>query len=180
MMKPICSRHPFSLRASAYLFPGAAMVALIVAAQGCAIARPFEGPGYDPGRGVTAGPEVQEAVVMLTWARLDGDKRDAFDDHIDIIMERIDTQPGLIGSSFRIEILGDEVWTMSAWENAEALRRFVKSELHLDAMVAGAPAVVDMKFSQLTVPRRDIPISWDRALETLAAQSQRYSHGGPR
>lgn len=72
--------------------------------------------------------------MALTNAKLQRSKRSGFDKRSKEIFENINSSPGYIGGTVKFEIFGDEVWTMTVWENQEALERFVDSTRHLDAM----------------------------------------------
>ncbi len=130
----------------------------------CVVGTNFRGPGYDPQRGVIAPGAGEQVVMSLTTATLHSAKRDAFDEHIDTIMGSMDEQPGLIGWSMRTRALGNEVWTMSIWENEDAFLEFVVSDLHENARQAGLPAIKTFRSDYFPIETAEVPVSWDRAL----------------
>ncbi len=136
---------------------------------GCTIAMPFRGPGMDTleARG------DQTVLVSITHATVDNDNREAFDDYTRKLADIMDEQPGLIGFSIRKELFGDEAWTMTAWENEEALTAFSRSAPHREAIAAARSALVRAEFRRVPVEASDLPLSWDRALELLAQPRER-------
>jgi heme-degrading monooxygenase HmoA len=140
---------------------------------GCAIATPFRGPGFAAGKvsGVDPG---QTVVVALTNATVHSDRREPFDTHTRKVVDTLPAQPGLIGYSVRRELFGDEAWTMTVWRTDADRARFVATDAHRAAMAAGGPALKSVRFSRVEVPARDIPLSWDRAIQLLNEGGRRY------
>ena len=145
----------------------ALLLPLTLSSSGCSIAMPFRGPGYDRERGVTVPTPSGSVVVALTEATLDRAKRRPFDRATGTVADGMNAVPGLIGYSFRKRLFGDRAWTMTVWTDRDALRRFVDSDLHTDAMDAGYPASIGFRFHALDVPADEIPLSWSRALDLL-------------
>lgn len=131
---------------------------------GCAVGRPMRGPG--PG-GVTG-----DLVVVVTHVRIDDEARDAFFDYVLGLEKtlRDGDYPGFVGLSLRVELLGDEAWTLSAWRSEAEMMAFVHSEAHLDAMTDGLMTVDDSRFARFTVPAETYPIAWRTALAELEKQ----------
>lgn len=150
---------------------GLALVSLglLSALPGCAIGYPFQGPGFVDGK---VSPDCPEAVVVVTHAVLDAEKRDAFDDHIGRVAEHLQGLPpssGLIGFSLRKELFGDQVWTLSAWRDEAALRAFMGSPVHREAMRAGEPAIRLFRTHTFRVAGSELPLGWKRAIAILDA-----------
>ncbi len=149
---------------------GAALLAMLP--FGCQISTPFQGPGFDRKRGVTADAAGATVFVSLTHAVLDPQTRGPFDDQIDRIHDRLDEQPGLIGHSIGKQLFGTEVFTMSVWVDEAAHDRFVASPLHREAMKAGAPAVLSMRTVTRALPAALIPLPWNQAFALLDAEGR--------
>lgn len=147
----------------------------VFAAAGCTLESPLRGPGLQ-GRtstlAPTAGPRV---VVALTHAVLDNAQRHPFNAQVRQVLRGIEGQPGLLAYSVRMRPFGNEVWTMTVWEDDAARTRFVGSDLHRSAMTAGLPAVRSARFRHVEVAAADIPLGWDRALHLLDEDSRTYS-----
>ena len=129
---------------------------------GCAVAQPFAGPGWDPDEGLTADVEGP-IIVTATYAKIASGEKRAFNDHVDRIAESLDAGPeGLIGYSLRGELAGDEVWTVSAWEDEDALMWFIASEAHLAAMQEVSTLTEDAHFARWEEPEpAALVIDWD-------------------
>jgi hypothetical protein len=74
---------------------------------------------------------------------------------------------GLIGYSLKAELSQKRFWTLSAWDTAEEMMDFVRSDVH-------AAMVQDMRsrlgrsvFREWAHPRADLPLSWTAAQERL-------------
>ncbi|MEQ1501524.1 MAG: antibiotic biosynthesis monooxygenase [Myxococcota bacterium] len=131
---------------------------------GCAIAQPFEGPGYADG--VLTSDAEGPFVAAATHTRAKIGAGNAFDAQLDAILDQLDAQPGLVGLSLRGEILGRDKWTLTVWETEEDLAGFVTSDAHLEAM-GQADALVDAVYSA-TWSTTEVPPSWDEVLDELA------------
>jgi heme-degrading monooxygenase HmoA len=160
-MRSLASRLP-SLR-SLFALPW------LLVLGSCTVATPFRGPGYDRRAGVTVATEDGQVLVALTRARLDRATRAPFDRSIGRVAGGMDQFDGLVGFSFRKELFGPEVWTMSVWTDQQALDRFLESALHDEAMAAGGPATQAFEFHAERLPAQEIPIPWSRALSLLDA-----------
>ncbi len=144
-------------------------LASLLALDGCTVARPFARP--------TAAPQLapdDPVVVVVSWARLHIEQRDIFDDYTRKLIAALDRgdYAGLVGFSVRRELLGDEVWTMTAWQNDEAMRAFAEGELHGAAMREAYDAMVDFRTLRLVVPARDVPLAWKDAVTRLEAAAK--------
>ena len=154
------------------------LLLLPLLATGCAAAQPFEGPGWDREAGLTAtldGP----VVVAATYAHIARGEKGAFNDHVDQIVEALEDAPeGLIGYALRGEILGDEVWTVSAWTDEDALLGFVTGEAHAAAMADAGTVLEAAAFARWTVAPEDLEIDWKGdilpRLEEAAAEGSTY------
>lgn len=137
------------------------------ALAGCELATPFTGDGYRSGTGVTLPSAGDEVAVGVTHAVLDGNRREAFDEATRNVIASLPGLDGYIGHSVRARVLGNEVWTMTVWRDAEALDAFVRSPAHRAAMASGLPAVKRAQFMRLTWPTATAPPSWDEILVRL-------------
>ncbi|CAM5266686.1 DUF3291 domain-containing protein [Streptomyces aurantiogriseus] len=80
--------------------------------------------------------------------------------------------PGAYGASLIAEPLKRTFWTLSAWENKEALYTYARTEPHRSIMSGMRPT---MKSSVLTfwqVPSADLPVDWKDARHRLAEQER--------
>jgi len=141
----------------------------------CTFARPFEGPGFDSDRGVTLKGVGDTVIVGLTTASVkDGDDHNLFHDRADAVFESLEGMDGFIGYSARQTLDGSQVWTMTAWRDEEALWAFVASPVHAKAIDDAYDTMKSSTFATIEVPAKDLPLSWDKALELLAKQGRTY------
>lgn len=130
------------------------------------IGTPFEGPGIDAPATDDAGDTV---LVALTHGRLGPGERRAFDRHTQRVYASLAQRPGFVGGAIRREIFGRQVWTMTAWVDERSLVEFIRSSHHHDAIQETGGLFVHTQFVRTVVPRRELPLTWDRALEVLAS-----------
>lgn len=82
-------------------------------------------------------------------------------------MSQLAKSHGLIGYSLGAELLRKRFWTLSAWEDQQALMDFVEQIPHSRIMQELAPHMGKTQFARWTVRASEIPIPWARALEHL-------------
>lgn len=70
---------------------------------------------------------------------------------------------GLIGYSLQAQPLRRQFWTLSAWEDQQALMQFVREAPHGKIMQMLAPHMGKTQFVQWKVKASDIPLNWDAA-----------------
>lgn len=80
--------------------------------------------------------------------------------------------PGAYGASLIAEPLKRTFWTLSAWEDKEALYRYAKTEPHRSIMNGLRPTMKDSVFTFWQVPATDLPIDWTDARRRLAEQAR--------
>jgi heme-degrading monooxygenase HmoA len=68
-----------------------------------------------------------------------------------------------LGHKVRKQLLGNEAWTMTVWQNEESLNHFVRGDMHSNAIQNGLDAVAKARFVRFTIERSKIPLSWDEA-----------------
>ena len=141
------------------------LVAFVSVAGGCAFSRGFAGPGWVDGKIVT---DQQNLVVAMTNAKLHRGKRQLFDDRTRALIKKMDEYPGYVGGTFRFQVLGDEVWTMTIWNDRASLQKFVDDRRHVEAMYVGSSGVRLMRTLVQDVPVKELPWSWDRAQAEIA------------
>ena len=143
----------------------------VFALGGCAIATPFQGPGYDRRNGVAI-ESGDRLVVAMTKAVLKQDRtlRPTFWAYVSKVEASLATRPGFVGYALRREVFGRQAWTMTVWSDEASLAAFVESDVHQAAIREAMGAIDCATFARLEVDRRDVPITWDRALAALAAE----------
>lgn len=84
------------------------------------------------------------------------------------VVKQLESAEGLLGYSLLARPLSKRFWTLSAWENDDALSAFVRNTPHASIMAALAPHMDKTKFVQWTVKGSQVPLKWDEALRRFA------------
>ena len=140
----------------------ALLLPLAAALAGCAISTPVRLAAPTP-----ADRPDDLLQVSLTHAVVDPARRAPFDRYVGRVVEQLPQQAGLVSYSVRRELLGRQVWTMTAWRSAEDRARFFGSGVHRQAMTEAAPALLKVRTVRLELRRAELPLDWPRALAAL-------------
>lgn len=70
---------------------------------------------------------------------------------------------GLIGYSLEAQPLHRRFWTLSVWEDQQALMEFVRQQPHGRIMQALAPYMEKTQFVQWKVKASEVPVRWNEA-----------------
>lgn len=84
------------------------------------------------------------------------------------VIRQLASAQGMIGYSLLARPLSKRFWTLSAWENEEALRAFVQHPPHVNIMTALSPHMDKTRFVRWTVKGSDLPLGWNDALRRLS------------
>ena len=84
------------------------------------------------------------------------------------IMRQLSSSHGLIGYSLDAHVLARRFWTLSAWENQQALNDFVLAQPHAHIMQDLAPHLGKTQFAQWQVSAAEIPLDWTSAKARLS------------
>jgi heme-degrading monooxygenase HmoA len=87
--------------------------------------------------------------------------------------------PGLVGFTFRAKFLGHRFWTLSVWEDEQALMTFVGKSPHVDTMSALGPYTAKTAFTRWRVKGAGIPLAWERALTRAASPEAQTASDRP-
>ncbi|MEL6977897.1 MAG: antibiotic biosynthesis monooxygenase [Pseudomonadota bacterium] len=162
-----------SQRLRARLAARLAALGAALSLAGCALATPFEtaegaAPAHQTGRAT--------AIIAITEARLGDDAalRSAFWTNVERVEASLEGQPGFLGHSKRTKLLGDVVWTMTAWTDEDSLDAFVGGEVHQAAIAEAYAGLEGARFVRFEVERGAVPPDWDAALERLEAEGRGY------
>ena len=89
-----------------------------------------------------------------------------FEWHTRRVHAQLTRMPGLLGFSFKAQF-PLRYWTLSAWENGQALQRFVKGGRHLSAMAAVRPSMTTFHHVHWKVAGTAVPPTWTDGLRRL-------------
>ncbi|MFJ8109658.1 DUF3291 domain-containing protein [Streptomyces sp. NPDC096132] len=86
--------------------------------------------------------------------------------------KQVSGAPGAYGASLIAEPLKRTFWTLSAWEDKEALYTYARTEPHRSIMNGLRSTMKDSVFTFWQVPATDLPIDWTDARRRLAEQER--------
>ena len=126
----------------------------------CAYTAPF--------RRVEAVPDgLKTAVVTLSAVESQSGQRKAFFDDTKRVLADLPNQPGLLGYSFRFQLIGRKAWTMTAWKDEASRDRFAASPIHRAAVKNSGVTAQNMRFITVELPVTELPMKWTEALRLL-------------
>jgi hypothetical protein len=82
------------------------------------------------------------------------------------IRNQLNESRGLVGYSLRAQLLGKKAWTLSVWEDENALAELVQNSPHVDTMKT-MELGQGRKFVRWKLLGSDAPLIWDQALDQL-------------
>src|SRR6266849_4833307 len=72
---------------------------------------------------------------------------------------------GLVGYSFRAKLSSHRFWTLSIWEDEQALMAFVSRDPHRGTMGLLQPYMCESAFTRWTIRGSGVPPAWDDAIQ---------------
>jgi hypothetical protein len=84
------------------------------------------------------------------------------------IRRQLRDAPGLAGYSLDAKLLHKTFWTLSAWEDHEAMERFVRSGAHVAMLADMAGRLGPSRFVESTATRANLPLDWAAARRRVA------------
>jgi hypothetical protein len=84
-----------------------------------------------------------------------------------VVARQLQRTPGLVGYSLLARPIAKTFWTLSAWQDREALATFARTMPHLEVMEGLRPSMGTSRFTEWTVPGSALPVSWADALAHL-------------
>jgi hypothetical protein len=86
--------------------------------------------------------------------------------------KQVSGAPGAYGASLIAQPQKRTFWTLSAWEDKDALYTYARTEPHKSIMIGLRPTMKDSVFTFWEAPAADLPIDWADARRRLAEQSR--------
>jgi len=113
-------------------------------------------------------PEQQYLVLvsrlpLRSYLRIPRFVRLTFD-----IQRQLSRTEGLLGYSLLAQPLGKTFWTLSAWQNQQALDAFVAAAPHSDVMRKIRPFMLDPAFHSWSARGDELPPTWHGARQRLS------------
>jgi heme-degrading monooxygenase HmoA len=147
------------------LAPGA-IGALIAGLPSCAISSGYTS-AQSKRSGSESGADGNTVMIGITHAIVDGKNRKLFDKHTRLVIKSLPQHDGYVGHMVRTRIFGNEVWTMTVWQDERSLDAFVRAPIHREAIKQGLSGVKSAQFIRFEHPAADVPPSWDEVIERL-------------
>ena len=88
---------------------------------------------------------------------------------VQAIRKQLTTADGLMGYTLRAHLLAGDYWTLSVWQDENALRAFMGASPHLEIMSALKPLMGPTKFVTWTITAADGRPTMTGALQHLAS-----------
>ncbi len=120
-----------------------------------------------PFRRVETPVKGSTVLVTLTAVEHKPGQRGAFFTDTKNVLADLPNHAGLIGYSFRFQILGKKAWTMTAWKDEESRDRFVASPIHRKAVRNSRFTSQNMRFITVSLPEASLPMKWSEARRHL-------------
>ena len=116
----------------------------------------------------------RDYLVLLTFLPLSRlSKLPRFLGYVRKIQRQLDACPdGLIGYSLLAKPLRSKYWTLSVWDDAAALGRFIEQSPHRDAMRELPQVLTGFRTTRWTLPGSAVPPAWSDALARGEDQSR--------
>jgi hypothetical protein len=125
-----------------------------------------------PWKALAAVDKNREYIALLSYLPLKSyGKLFAFFRFTFQIQGQLAASPGALGYALRAQIFSRRFWTLSVWENRQALMEFVAKVPHGEVMKALSPHMGATKFKQWKVAGAGVPPRWDEAIRLMAQES---------
>ncbi|MGL4398969.1 MAG: hypothetical protein ACRCXD_03795 [Luteolibacter sp.] len=111
--------------------------------------------------------QTKTAVVTISAVESRPGQRSAFFADTKRVLADLPNQSGLLGYSFRFQIIGRKAWTMTAWKDEASRDRFAASPIHRAAVKNSRVTAQNMRFVSIEVPVSKLPMKWPEALRLL-------------
>lgn len=81
------------------------------------------------------------------------------------IQKQLRGTAGVAGYALRAKPLSRKFWTLSAWDDDQALMDFVRKLPHLEAMQKLAARMDRTEFTRWKAPGSSLPLKWEEAMQ---------------
>ncbi|MEU6483296.1 DUF3291 domain-containing protein [Streptomyces sp. NPDC046887] len=88
--------------------------------------------------------------------------------------------PGALGASLEAQLLKGVFYTLSAWEDRDALYAYAKAEPHKTIMTGLRSVMRESTFTFWEVPVAELPITWADAKRRIEEQARKDAAQGDR
>jgi len=88
------------------------------------------------------------------------------------VWRQVRSAPGCLGASLIAQPLRRVFYTLSAWQDRDALNAFAATQPHRGTMASLRPTMRTATFTFWDVPSGQLPLAWDDARQRLAEQAR--------
>jgi len=89
-----------------------------------------------------------------------------------VAWRQVRSAPGCVGASLIAQPLQRVFYTLSAWENRDALYAFARTQPHRGIMASLRPTMRGSTFTFWNAPAEQLPLTWDDAKRRLTEQAR--------
>jgi quinol monooxygenase YgiN len=89
-----------------------------------------------------------------------------------VAWREVRSAPGCVGASLIAQPLQRVFYTLSAWENRDALYAFARTQPHRGIMTSLRPTMRGSTFTFWNAPAEQLPLTWDDAKRRLTEQAR--------
>jgi hypothetical protein len=125
------------------------------------------------------GHETLLVAITEAGVPLEREARRRFWKHTIALYRNLGPTPGLVAYGVRRSLSGDLAWTVTIWADSNAMRQFVKSEAHMNAVYASFSDLTSARFAQAEISSAQWPVTWNQIDGWLQTQSRSYTPGKP-
>jgi hypothetical protein len=88
------------------------------------------------------------------------------------IRAQLVSDPGCAGFTLDAHLLSKTFWTLSAWQDREAMQRFVHSGAHAEMLADMGGRLGASRFVESVATRADLPLDWSAARARVTAAAR--------
>lgn len=111
--------------------------------------------------------DTKTVLVTLSAVESKPGQRRAFFDDTKRVLADLPNQNGLLGYSFRFQVIGRRAWTMTTWKDEASRDAFAVSPIHREAVKNSRVTSENMRFISKEIAVSDLPMKWAEALKLL-------------
>jgi heme-degrading monooxygenase HmoA len=112
-------------------------------------------------------------IVTISGVEHKPGQRKAFFRDTRAVLSELPRQPGLLGYSYKFQLIGNKAWTQTAWVDEAARDGFAKSRTHRSAVQNSRQTSQKARFVTVTRPLSSLPMRWSEALELIQTSDER-------
>ena len=119
-------------------------------------------------------PAAQEIIVSVTHVVLSDNKDEAkkFWTYNQDVIDSLPENNGYLGHKLRLKLFSGEAWTLTVWDDRDALGQFVFGDVHNTAMFEAMSAVARGRSITASFSVDQVPPSWEDLEKLMDAEGR--------